>query len=121
MISQLPRRTRAPEPDPKYMTVVGHLEELRRRLIVCIVSVAFGAVAGWFLAPGLILVLVGLSAARIISSGWLSSKRLMFFFGIFVFATVITPGADFISPLILGGILYVLFECSIIISRLVGR
>lgn len=67
------------------------------------------------------LVLVGLSAARIISSRWLSSKRLMFFFGIFVFATVITPGADFISPLILGGILYVLFECSIIISRLIGR
>jgi len=45
----------------------------------------------------------------------------MFFFGIFVFATVITPGADFISPLILGGILYVIFECSIIISRLIGR
>lgn len=250
MISQLPRRPQARVPDPKHMTIVGHLEELRRRLIVSILSVAAGAVAGWFLAPAVIhlldaplraslhsqgrlivntvyggftlqlkisiivgfafalpvtttqcwgflapafgpganrygplvitsalglfvagattgffviplavtffthfqgpdvqvlpfaneyvgfvalilvvfgvsfelpLVLVGLSAARITSSLWLASRRLQFFFGIFVFATIVTPGADFVSPLILGGILYVLFEISILISRFIGR
>ena len=250
MISQLPRRPRHREPDPKYLTVVGHLTELRRRLIVSILAIATGSVAGWFLAPGLIhlidaplraslrghgqlivttvyggftlqlkvaiiigfacalpvtlyqlwgfvapafgagpnrygplfigsglglfaagattgflviplavsffvkfqssdlqllpfaneyvgfvalilivfglsfelpLVLVSLSAVGITSSRWLASKRLVAFFGCFVFATVVTPGADFVSPLILGGILYVLFESSILISRFIGK
>lgn len=67
------------------------------------------------------LVLVSLSALGITSSRWLSSKRLVFFFGLFIFATVVTPGADFFSPIILGGILYVLFELSIVVSRLIGK
>ena len=239
--------TRAP--DPKYMTFVEHLEELRRRLIICIASIGLGSVLGWFLAKRIIhildlplrqhlhsqklvvptiyggftlqlkiaiivgfvvalpvttwqlwafvapafgpranrfgplvigsavvlfalgattgyliipiavgffasfqgsdiqvipfaseyvsfvslillvfgvsfelpLVLVMLSAAGVISSGLLSSKRVYAFFGIFIFATVVTPGADWISPLILGGILYVLYELSIIVSRLIGH
>jgi len=37
------------DPDPKEMTIVEHLEELRHRLIVCILTVAAGAVVGWFL------------------------------------------------------------------------
>jgi Sec-independent protein secretion pathway component TatC len=45
----------------------------------------------------------------------------IFFFGVFIFATVATPGADWISPLILGGILYFLYEISILISRLLGK
>jgi len=67
------------------------------------------------------LVLVSLSAAGITSSRWLASKRLIFFFGVFIFATVATPGADWISPLVLGSILYVLFEVSIAVSRLIGK
>ena len=40
------------------MTLVEHLEELRHRLIVCIVAVAGGAVVGWFLyGPVLDLIL----------------------------------------------------------------
>jgi sec-independent protein translocase protein TatC len=31
------------------MTVVGHLEELRTRLIVCVVAITIGAIGGWFL------------------------------------------------------------------------
>jgi Sec-independent protein secretion pathway component TatC len=34
---------------------------------------------------------------------------------------LVTPGADPISPLILGGILYVLFELSIVVSKLLGK
>lgn len=40
------------------MTVVEHLEELRRRLIVSLVAVAGGTVAGWFLTPRLLPVLL---------------------------------------------------------------
>jgi len=250
MINELPRRPRHREPDPKYMTFVEHLSELRRRLVVSILAVAAGSMAGWFLAPAAIhlideplraslgghgrlivptiyggftlqlkvaviigfafalpvtlyqlwgfvapafgaasnrygplfigsglglfaagattgflviplavsffvkfessdlqllpfaneyvgfvalilivfgisfelpLVLVSLSAAGITSSRWLASKRVVAFIAIFAFATIVTPGADFVSPLILGGILYVLYEASIIISRLIGK
>jgi sec-independent protein translocase protein TatC len=67
------------------------------------------------------LVLVSLSAIGVTSSRWLAGKRVHFFFGIFIFATVATPGADAVSPLILGAILYVLFELSILVSRLIGK
>jgi len=67
------------------------------------------------------LVLVSLSAVGVTSSRWLASKRLVAFFACFVFATVVTPGADLVSPLILGGILYMLFELSIAVSRLIGK
>ena len=82
---------------------------------VALILVVFG------LSFELPLALVGLSAVGITSSRWLASKRLMFFFGLFLFATVVTPGADWISPLILGSILYVLFELSILVSRFLGR
>jgi Sec-independent protein secretion pathway component TatC len=34
---------------------------------------------------------------------------------------LVTPGADPVSPLILGGILYILFEGSIFVSKLLGK
>jgi len=40
--------------DQDGMTVVEHLEELRRRLIVSVLAVAGGTVAGWFLTPRLL-------------------------------------------------------------------
>lgn len=40
------------------MTVVEHLEELRRRLLWVVVSLAAGSAAGWFLAPRLLAVLL---------------------------------------------------------------
>jgi len=67
------------------------------------------------------LALVTLSAAGITSSRWLGSKRVHFFFGIFVFSMIVTPGADPISPLILGVIMYVLFELAIFVSKLLGK
>jgi sec-independent protein translocase protein TatC len=244
-----PRQRGAKQPDPKYMTFVEHLQELRHRLIICVVSIAVGSVVGWFLAKTVIkllvapvhkylgaktlyvpqvygaftinlkvavilgfafalpvtlyqvwgfvapafgakanrvapiaittaivlfaagvftgyevvplalqffgkfedanlrvipfaseyigfislillvfgisfelpLVLVSMSAIGITSSRWLGRKRAHFFFGIFIFSTVATPGADAVSPIILGGILYVLFELSILVSKLIGK
>ncbi len=37
------------DPDPKEMSVVNHLDELRQRLIVCIITVVLGSTVGWFL------------------------------------------------------------------------
>lgn len=251
MTVQSPRAGRQRQIDPKYMTVVEHLAELRRRLIISILAVAVGSVAGWFLAPHVLdlvvaplkhffhvkyvvvptvygaftlqlkiaiiigfifalpvtvyqawafvapafgpganryapiwitsalvlfvlgvltayfvfplaikffagfqggnapvqvlpfaneyigfitliflvfgisfelpLVLVSLSAVGITSSRWLASKRAYAFFALFIFSTIVTPGADWISPLILGGILYLLYEISIVVSRLIGK
>src|SRR5947209_1720821 len=67
------------------------------------------------------LVLVTLAAAGITTSGWLWSKRAYAFFLIFAFATVVTPGADWISPLILGGIMFVLYLIAILVSRFIGK
>jgi sec-independent protein translocase protein TatC len=51
-------RRRPPEERVGTMTLVEHLEELRHRLVVCIIAVAGGAVVGWFLyEPVLDLVL----------------------------------------------------------------
>lgn len=250
MTAEAPQRPRLRQPDPKYMTFVEHLQELRVRLAKSFGAIALGAVGGWFLAPHAIhvideplkkalgphtkllvdtvyggftlqlkvaliigfifalpvtiyqlwafvapafgpganrwapiwmitalflflaggatgyeviplalgffskfqgtdlqilpfatqyvnfiililavfgvsfefpLVLVSLTAAGVTSSKWLSSKRLYFFFGVFIFATVVTPGADLISPLVLGAILYVLFEVAVLVSRLLGK
>lgn len=67
------------------------------------------------------IVLVSLSALGIISSTWLWSKRAHFFFGIFIFSTVVTPGADPVSPIVLGVILYVLYLVSIGVSKAIGK
>lgn len=251
MTVESPRQSRYRAPDPRFMTFVEHLQELRQRLVISLLSVGAGSIAGWFLAPHVIhlldeplrrylpvgksqlivntiyggftlqlkiaimvgfiialpitmyqlwgflapafgpganhwapiwitsaivlflaggltgylviplaisfftkfqspdlqilvfaseyvgfislilivfglsfelpLVLVSLSAIGITSSRWLSQKRMFAFFGCFIFSTVATPGADWISPLILGGILYILYELSILISRLIGK
>ncbi|MGZ5295480.1 MAG: twin-arginine translocase subunit TatC [Actinomycetota bacterium] len=51
-------RRRPPEERAGTMTLVEHLEELRHRLVICILAVAGGAVVGWFLyGPVLNLIL----------------------------------------------------------------
>lgn len=243
------RRSAEREIDPKYMTFVEHLTELRRRLIICFGSIGVGSVIGWFLAPAAIkllmepvkhflgktiyvdtvyggftlqlkmaviigfvfalpvtvyqiwafiapafgpkanryapiwmvsavvlfllgaltgylvfplaikffaqfqtslgieilpfanqylsfitlvlavfgvsfelpLALVTLAAAGITSSSWLWSKRVHAFFAVFIFSTIVTPGADPISPLILGGILFFLYLLAVAVSRAIGK
>ncbi|KPK71510.1 hypothetical protein AMJ71_00165 [candidate division TA06 bacterium SM1_40] len=45
------------ERDEKVMPLLDHLEELRWRIIVCLISVAVFAIVGWFLSPYLIRIL----------------------------------------------------------------
>ncbi len=40
------------DPDPKEMTIVDHLEELRYRLVICILTVTVGATIGFFWLVG---------------------------------------------------------------------
>ena len=44
-------RTRSRRDQTGSMTVIEHLEELRTRLVITLVAVALGAVAGWALYP----------------------------------------------------------------------
>lgn len=82
---------------------------------VALVLVVFG------ISFELPVVLVSLAALGITSSTWLWSKRAHFFFGIFIFSTVATPGADPISPLVLGVILYVLYLASVGVTKLLKK
>jgi sec-independent protein translocase protein TatC len=77
----------------------------------------FGFITTLFLAFGLTMefpiALVLLSKVGIITSQRLRSSRRVVILGIAVFSAVVTPGGDLVSPTVLGGVMYLLFELSI--------
>lgn len=85
----------------------------------------FDFITTMFLAFGLIMefpiVLYGLSHAGILSSARLTSSRRMVILGIAIFAAVATPGGDLVSPFVLGGTMYILFEATVFFIRRSGR
>jgi sec-independent protein translocase protein TatC len=85
----------------------------------------FDFVTTLFLAFGLVMefpiLLFGLSRVGIITSQRLSAYRRYVFLGIAVFATVVTPGGDLVSPFVLGTTMYILFEATIVVIRRSGR
>jgi len=85
----------------------------------------FGFVTTLFIVFGLVMefpiVLVLLSKVGIITSARLASNRRLVILGITVFAVVVTPGGDPISPSVLGVVMYLLFEFSIRLVRWTGR
>jgi len=78
-----------------------------------------------FLAFGLIMefpiLLVGLSRVGIVTSAKLRESRRMIILGIAIFAAVATPGGDLVSPMVLGGTMYILFEGTVLFIRRTGR
>ena len=84
-----------------------------------------GFVTTMLLAFGLVLefpiVLIGLARVGILSHRALAARRRFVIVGITVFAIVITPGGDPISPTILGSVMYLLFEGSLLVIRLIRR
>ena len=78
-----------------------------------------------FLAFGILMefpiLLVGLSRVNIVTSARLRSSRRIVVLAIAVFAAVVTPGGDLISPFVLGVTLYVLYEGTIVFIRRTGR
>jgi len=85
----------------------------------------FDFVTTMFLAFGLVMefpiLLVGLSRVGILSSKRLTSSRRFVILGISIFAAVATPGGDLVSPFVLGGTMYVLFELTVLFIRRSGR
>lgn len=85
----------------------------------------FDFVTTMFLVFGLIMefpiLLVGLSRVGIVTSARLTESRRMVILGIAVFAAVATPGGDLVSPLALGGTMYLLFEGTVLFIRRTGR
>lgn len=81
----------------------------------------FSFVTFIFLIFGLVMqfpiVLVFLTRLRVLSIERLKQARRYVLMGIVVFAVVITPGGDPISPLVLSGTMYVLYEVSIFMLR----
>src|SRR3954470_6123785 len=85
----------------------------------------FDFVTTMFLAFGLVLefpiLLVGLSTVGIVTSDRLRSSRRMVILGIAIFAAVVTPGGDLVSPFVLGGTMYLLYELTILYIRRSGK
>jgi sec-independent protein translocase protein TatC len=77
------------------------------------------------LAFGLVLefpiVLIGLARVGILNYRRLAAQRRWAIVMIVLLAIVLTPGGDPISPLILGGVMYLLFEGSLLVIRLMRR
>jgi sec-independent protein translocase protein TatC len=65
--------------------------------------------------------MVGLSRVGILTSDRLREARRMVILGIAVFSAVATPGGDLISPLVLGGTMYLLFEATVFFIRRTGH
>jgi sec-independent protein translocase protein TatC len=78
-----------------------------------------------FLAFGVLMefpiLLVGLSRVGIVTSERLRRARRVVILGIALFAAVVTPGGDLVSPTVLGLSLYILFEGTIVFIRRTGR
>jgi sec-independent protein translocase protein TatC len=85
----------------------------------------FDFVTTMFLAFGLVMefpiILFGLSRVGILSSQRLRASRRMVILGVAIFAAVATPGGDIISPIALGGTMYLLFEVTVLAIRRTGH
>ena len=51
----------------------------------------------------------------------LRASRRVVILGIAIFAAIATPGGDLVSPFVLGGTMYVLFEITVWFIRRSGR
>ena len=84
-----------------------------------------GFVTTMMLAFGLVLefpiVLIGLARVGVLSHRRLAAQRRWAILAIVLFAIVLTPGGDPISPLILSGVMFLLFESSLLVIRLIRR
>ncbi len=84
-----------------------------------------GFVTTMLLAFGLVLefpvFLVGLARVGVLNHRRLAAQRRWAILAIVLFAIVLTPGGDPISPLILSGVMFLLFEGSLLVIRLIRR
>ena len=65
--------------------------------------------------------LIGLARVGVLNYRRIASRRRWAVLAIVLFAIVLTPGGDPISPLILASVMFILFEGSLLIIRLFRR
>ena len=85
----------------------------------------FDFVTTMFLAFGLVMefpiLLVGLSRVGIVTSQRLRGARRYVILAIAIFSAVATPGGDLVSPFVLGGTMFLLFELTVLFIKRTGR
>jgi sec-independent protein translocase protein TatC len=85
----------------------------------------FDFVTTMFLAFGLVMefpiLLYGLARVGILTSTQLRQMRRYVILGIAIFAAIATPGGDLVSPFVLGGTMYLLYEATIFVIKRTGR
>jgi sec-independent protein translocase protein TatC len=85
----------------------------------------FDFVTTMFLAFGLVMefpiLLFGLSRVGLVTSDRLRAARRFVILGIAIFAAIVTPGGDLVSPFALGLTMYALFEVTVFAIRRSGR
>jgi sec-independent protein translocase protein TatC len=91
------------------LTIDGYIEFVTTMLL------AFGII---FEFP---IVLIALAKVHILNYRFLASRRRWAILFIVLLAVVATPGGDPISPLLLSGAMYLLFESTLFLIRLMGR
>src|SRR3989440_1713332 len=95
---------------------VSYLPDLSQFIsFVLLMVIGFGIV---FELP---VVLFVLGMLRITNSRWLYKRRPYFFLGLGLLANFLTPGADPLTPLIMFIPLYVFFEGTALLLKLLGR
>ncbi len=85
----------------------------------------FDFVTTMFLAFGLVMqfpiLLYGAARVGILSSAQLRGARRYVILGIAIFSAIATPGGDLVSPFVLGGTMYLLYEITIFVIKRTGR
>jgi sec-independent protein translocase protein TatC len=84
-------------------------------MFIALIAVIFGIT---FELP---IFMVGFSLLGVVNSRFFIQKFRIAIFVIFGVSMVITPGADLISPLVLGGFLTILYWLGVFLIRIIGR
>jgi sec-independent protein translocase protein TatC len=109
---------------PLYLRVLNSLSPSNTSYlpdVTGLVSFVLFMVIGFGLVFELPVVLFCLGMMRIISSKWLYKNRPFWFLGLGVLANFLTPGVDPVTPLIMFVPLYVFFEGTALLLRILGR
>ena len=98
---------------PPHVTYLADISEL--------IGFILAMVVGFGLVFELPVVLFVLGLLRIISSRWLYKNRPWWFLGLALAANFLTPGVDPLTPLIMFVPLYVFYEGTALVLKLMGR
>jgi sec-independent protein translocase protein TatC len=109
---------------PIYIKVLGSLSPSDVTYlpdITELVSFVLIMVIGFGLVFELPVVLFVLGMLRIISSRWMYKRRPYWFLALGILANFLTPGVDPLTPMIMFVPLYVFFEATALLLKLLGR